>query len=176
MRRIMAIVLGLLMIALAAPGLALAQGTIQLQGTIQSVDCGTRTLFLTGAGGVINAVPGTSYTAVFVNGIPVPFCALQQYVGGYAVATVTAAGGELVAGRIDVLPAAAPYYYPSTYYPWGYYGPPVYPGIGIGIVIGPRGPRGGHYRHRRSVGTPPVPSVHPPRGHIPPLGVRRYPL
>jgi hypothetical protein len=182
MRRVMAVVLGLLLIALATPSVALAQSTVQVQGTIQSVDCGTHTLFLRGAPGVVNTIPGNSYTAVFVNGAPVPFCTLQQYVGGYAVATVTAAGNELVAGRIDVLLAAAPapapyyypYYFPYTYYPWNYYGPPWVPGIGIGIVIGPGRY---HYHHRRSVGTPPVPWAHnPPRGHVPPLGVRRYPL
>jgi len=155
MQRIMVFAVVLLLVAVGVPGIAAAQSVVHVAGTIQSVDCQTNTLFLRGAGGVVNTVPGTPYTAAFVNGVPVAFCALQQYIGGYAVATVTAAGNQLVAGRIDVMlaaaPAPAPYYYPYPYgyYPWGYYGPPV----GIGIVIGP-----GHhdFHHRRSapVGTP----------------------
>jgi hypothetical protein len=157
MRRMTAVVLASLLIVLGMSATGAAQSVIQVQGTIQSVNCQTSTLFLRGPNGVVNTLPGTAYTAVFVNGVPVPFCALQQYVGGYAVATVTATANQLVAGRIDVVlaaaPAPAPYYYPYPYgyypygyYPWGYYGPPV--GIGIGIVIGPGGR---HYYHRRAV-------------------------
>jgi hypothetical protein len=140
MRRVVAVVLGLLLIALAAPGVASAQSSVQVRvqvrGTIQSVDCRAHTLFLRGAEGVVTTIPGTSSTAVFVNGAPVPFCTLRRYIGSHAIATWTAAGNEPVAGRINVLLAAAPapakpyyypYYFPYTYYPWNYYGPPWVP-------------------------------------------------
>lgn len=140
MRQITTAVVGALLIALGVSGTALAQNVVQIQGTIQSVDCRTNTLVLA-SGGVVNVVPVTPYTAVFVNAVPVVFCALQQYVGGYAVASVTPVGNQWVAGRIDVAVAMAPppppYYYPypyGYYYP-GYYGPPI--GVGIGIVVGP---------------------------------------
>lgn len=149
MRRITALMLGLLLIVLGAPGIAAGQNLVQIQGMIQSVDCQTFTLVLRGAGGIVNIVPGTGYTAVFVNGAPVGFCTLQQYIGGYAVASVTAVGSQWVAGRIDVVVAIAPpppppYYYP---YPYGYpyYGPPI--GIGIRILLGP-----GHEFHGREGG------------------------
>lgn len=155
MRRGIAVLLASVMVVLGMAVIGEAQSVIQVQGTIQSVNCQISMLFLRAPNGVVNVIPGTAATGVFVNGMPVPFCALQQYIGGYAVATVTATANQLVAGRIDVVlaaaPAPAPYYYPYPYgyypygyYPGGYYGPPI--GIGIGIVVGP-----GYYRHWRSV-------------------------
>jgi hypothetical protein len=138
MKRITAMALGILLITLGVSGVALAQNVVQLQGTIQSVDCQTYTLVLREPNGVINTVSATNYTGVFVNGGPASFCGLQQYVGSYATASLAAAGNQLIVGRIDVaVGAATPYYYPypyDYYYPYGYYGPPL--GIGIGIGVG----------------------------------------
>lgn len=155
MRGITAVVLGVLLITLSGCS-AFAQTVIQIQetiqGTIQSVDCQTYTMALTGSGGSVNAVPGTASTTVFVNGAPIGFCTLQQYVGNYAIASVAAVGNQLVAGRIDVWLAIAPspppsppsYYYPyppyyPSPYPGNYYGPPFMPSPGIEILVGPKG-------------------------------------
>jgi hypothetical protein len=138
MRCFMPAVLGLLLLALAAPGIGVAQSTVQVRGTIQSVDCRTHTVFLRSAGGAVTTIAGAPSTAVYVNGAPVPFCTLRRYAGSHAVATWSAAGNGLVAGRINVLVPAAPakpsyypYYFPYTYLPWNYYGPPWTPGIGM---------------------------------------------
>jgi hypothetical protein len=148
MKRIAAMSLGVFVVAFGVSGVAWAQNRIRVQGTIQSVDCQANTLVLRAPDGTTNVVPVTAYTAIFVDGAPINFCGLQKYIGRYATALVTAAGNQLVAGRVDVSPAvtrsALPYYgccgyYPNYQYPFGYYGPPLLPGIGIGIgvIVGP---------------------------------------
>jgi len=145
MQRIAAIVLGILLITLGVPGIALAQNVVYVQGNIQAVDCQANTLVLKGANGEINTLPVTAYTVVFVNSAPISFCALQQYIGSYAVASVAAAENQLVTGRVDVVLAIAPppppyyygYYCGYPFYPNGYYGPPFYPGFNIGVLFGP---------------------------------------
>ncbi|HXX39279.1 MAG TPA: hypothetical protein VEP50_14235 [bacterium] len=158
MHRIAAIVLGMLLITLGVSSVALAQNVVYVQGKIQAIDCQANTLVLRGANGSINTLLANTYTAVFINSAPVGFCALRQYIGSYATASVTAAGNQLVTGRVDVVLTIAPpppYYYAypySYYYPYGYYGPPFYPGIGIGIVV--VGPHFRHFHGGRFVGVP----------------------
>ena len=113
MRKAMAFLLGVLLPILGLADLGLAQSAVQLQGTIQSVDCQNQTVVLTGSSGS-NAVSATGATAVLVNSTSVPFCALQQYVGAPATAWVIPDGNEIKVTRIDVAgpatgaPAPAP--------------------------------------------------------------------
>jgi hypothetical protein len=159
MKHVIAAGLGMFLIMLGVSGVAFAQNVVQIQGIIQSVDCGANTLVLGQPNGAVSIVSASAYTAAFVNGTPVGFCQLQQYVGSAATVSVAAAGNEMIAGRIDVTagiasPYSAPYpYYPYEYgYPYGYYGPyygPTFvPGIGIGIGVGP------HVNHFHGGGMP----------------------
>jgi len=145
MRTVTALVLGALLATLAVPGVGDAQNSVQISGVIQSVDCGAQTVVLGGPAGPNTVVAGP-YTAVLVNSVSIPLCALRQYVGMSATAWLIASGNQLTATRIDVAVAAVapppPY---DAYYP--YYGPPFW--LGIGIVLGPgRGPGPGFHRHR----------------------------
>jgi hypothetical protein len=113
MRNAMAFLLGMLLPILGLADLGLAQSAVQLQGTIESVDCQSQTVVLTGSSGS-NTVAATAATAVLVNSASVPFCALQQYVGAPAAAWVIPDGNEIQVTRIDVAgpateaPAPAP--------------------------------------------------------------------
>jgi len=106
MRQATALMLGMLLPLLGLSGIGNAQSTIQLQGTIQEVDCQAQTVVVSSAGGT-NLVPVTAYTPVSVNSIGIPFCALQQYIGAPATVWLAASGNELVATRIDVVGPAA---------------------------------------------------------------------
>jgi hypothetical protein len=106
-----------------------------MNGTLQTYDCQTNVLVLRGNDGV-HVLPMAPSAAAFVNGAPVAFCALRQFAGSYAVASVGANGSQFFAGRVDVYTSAAvppPAYYPGPPY---YYGPPIAVGIGIGFGFG----------------------------------------
>lgn len=111
MRKATALVVGTLLALLGLSGTGQAQSSIQLQGTIQAVDCGAQTVVLA-APGTSNTIAAASYTAVLVNSTSVPFCALTQFVGAPASAWLVASGSEFVATRIDVVGqvAVAPVY------------------------------------------------------------------
>jgi hypothetical protein len=130
---------------LAGSGIGAAQGSIQLQGTIQRVDCGAQTVTLRGPGGV-NTIATGPYTAVLINSTTVPLCTLRRYIGVPATAWLVANGNQFTATRIDVAVAATPPPPPPPYYPYPYYGPYYYGPpfwFGIGIVFGP-----GFHHHR----------------------------
>src|SRR5216683_6030089 len=80
MRQAVALLLGMLLPLLGLSGIGNAQSTIQLQGTIQAVDCQSQTVLVNTAGGT-NVVPVSPYAPVSVNSTSIPFCALQQYIG-----------------------------------------------------------------------------------------------
>ena len=138
MRTSVTTALGILAVILSVSGIAQAQSWIQVQGTIQAVDCQTNILVLNARDGT-HAFPMAGNASVFINSTPAGFCTLGQYIGSYATVSVTAMGSQLVAGRVDVSVAAAPpppppAYYPYySYYPYPYYGP----FIGIGILFVP---------------------------------------
>jgi hypothetical protein len=107
MRKAIAIVLGPLLVILGLAGAGLAQSGVQVQGTIQSVDCQSQTVVLNGSGGSNTLTVGDS-TAVLVNSASVPFCTLQQYVGSPATAWLLPTGNEFEVTQIDVTgPASA---------------------------------------------------------------------
>jgi hypothetical protein len=108
MRRAVAVLLGMLLPILGLADAGLAQPAVQLQGTIQSVDCQNQTVALAAAGGS-NVVAATDSTVVLVNSTSVPFCTLQRYVGAAATAWVLPSGSDLQVTRIDVVgPSAEP--------------------------------------------------------------------
>ena len=112
MRKAIAVLIGVLLPFLGLAGVGQAQSAIQVQGTIQSVDCQNGTVELNGPTGS-NTLAATDYTAVLVNSTSVPFCTLQQYVGAPATVWLVASGSEFEVTRIDVLGPAAVAYPPA---------------------------------------------------------------
>ena len=102
MRKATALVVGTLLAVLGLPGTGQAQSSVQVQGTLQAVDCGAQIVVLSSPGNS-NTIAAASYTAVLVNSTSVPFCSLTQYVGAPASAWLVATGSEFVATRIDVV-------------------------------------------------------------------------
>jgi hypothetical protein len=136
MKKLIAIVLGSVMIILGVAGLGQAQNRIQVAGTIQAVDCQASTLVLSAPGGT-QTFPVAPNASVFINASPAGLCTLSQYVGSYATVSVTAVNNQMVAERVDVSLAAAPappQYYPYYLYP--YYGPSFTVAIGTIFVPG----------------------------------------
>src|SRR5690242_20932123 len=113
MRKSVALVLGVLVTLLGLAGVGSAQSTVQVQGTIQAVDCQAGTLVLASPNGT-NSIAVAQETAVLVDSQAVSLCDLQQYVGSPATVELVANGNEFVATRIDteaqapIAPVAAP--------------------------------------------------------------------
>ena len=112
MRRAIAVLVGVLLPFLGVAGVGQAQSAIQIQGTIQSVDCQSGTVVLSGPTGS-NTIAASDYTTVLVNSTSVPFCTLQQYVGAPATAWLVAGGNEFEVTRIDVVGPVAVAYPPA---------------------------------------------------------------
>jgi len=131
MRKTIALVLGALLPVLGFSGIGQAQSSIQVEGTIQAIDCQAQTIVLS-TPGASNTVVAAPYTAVLVGSTSIPFCSLQQYLGARASAWLVASGNEFVATRIDVSAYAS---VPAPYAP-----PPpqvvVEPQPIAGIVLG----------------------------------------
>ena len=107
MRKAIALALGMLLPILGLAEVGLAQSAVNVQGVIQSVDCQSQTVVLSGGSGS-NTLAASEATAVLVNSTSVPFCTLGQYVGDPATAWLLPSGTEFQVTRIDVAaPAAA---------------------------------------------------------------------
>ena len=106
MRKVTALVLGVLLPVLGPAGIGQAQSAVQVQGTIQAVDCQNQTIVLSGPGGS-STVGATESTAILVNSTSVSFCALGQYVGDPASAWLLPSGDEFIVTQIDVVDSAA---------------------------------------------------------------------
>ncbi len=153
MRSVVAIALGLLVPFLGLAGVGEAQSTIEVQGTIQAVDCDAQTITVDN-GGSVNTIAVTPGTAISIDSANVPLCALQQYIGAPITVWLAANGNDFVAAQIEVSGAAygpasppppAPAYEPSPL--------PI-----VGVVLGTivvaglifllvHGPDGGYYRY-----------------------------
>jgi hypothetical protein len=113
--------------------------SLRLEGTIHAVNCGAQQLTVEGSGG-LTVLQGTRGTAVRVNGVSVPLCSLQQFVGAPAGILVTVSGGQFIAARVDVngpVPFAVPP--PPAAYPPVVVPPPavvVPPPPIVGVVLG----------------------------------------
>jgi hypothetical protein len=106
MRKAVALVLGVLVPLLALAGVGNAQPGVQVQGTIQAVDCQAQTLVVATANST-NTIAVAPYTAVLVDSRAVSLCDLQQYIGSPVAVWLVASGNELVATRIDTAAAQA---------------------------------------------------------------------
>ncbi|TMI79284.1 MAG: hypothetical protein E6H04_10830, partial [Bacillati bacterium ANGP1] len=102
MRRATALVLGAILPLLGLSGVGQAQSSLQIQGTIQAVDCQAQTVVLSGPGSA-NTIAAAPYTAVLVSATSVPFCTLAQYIGAETTVWLVPTGNEFRATRIDVL-------------------------------------------------------------------------
>jgi hypothetical protein len=101
MRQAIALLLGILLPLLGLSGIGHAQPAVQVQGTIQAVDCQAQTIVLSTTGGS-NTIAAAQYAPVLVNSTSVPFCYLEQYIGAPANVWLVASGDQFVATRIDV--------------------------------------------------------------------------
>ncbi|TMI87184.1 MAG: hypothetical protein E6H00_16330 [Bacillati bacterium ANGP1] len=135
MRKAIALGLGALLPVLGLSGVGQAQSSIQVEGTIQAIDCRAQTIVLSSPG-ASNTVAAAPYTAVLVDSTSMPFCSLQQYLGAPASAWLVASGSEFVATRIDVVGRAvapAPPYAPPP--PQVVYEPQPIAGIVLGTIF-----------------------------------------
>jgi len=109
MRHGVALLLGVLflpMLGLAGVGPAQAQTeALQVDGTIQAVDCQGQTVDLSAPNGT-NTIDAGDMTVVLINSMSVPFCSLADYVGAPVTAWLMPAGDQFVATQIDVTGSA----------------------------------------------------------------------
>ncbi|MHB8732956.1 MAG: hypothetical protein ACYDAB_14340 [bacterium] len=112
MRHVTAIAVSVLLACLAFAGTGNAQTVqpVQVQGTIQSVDCQNGQVTLSTAGGS-DTFQATGQTVANVNGASASFCSLQSYTGASATAFLTPTGNAFDLSQIDVTSQAAA---PST--------------------------------------------------------------
>jgi hypothetical protein len=106
MQKAIALALGVLVSLLGLAGVGSAQSTVQVQGTIQGVDCQSGTVVVATSDST-NTIAVAPYTAILVDSRAVPLCDLQQYVGSPATIWVVADGNQIVATRIDTTAQAA---------------------------------------------------------------------
>jgi hypothetical protein len=128
MRKAIALLLGTLLPVLGLAGMSQAQSSVQVQGTIQAVDCQSETIVLNDANGS-NTMAATGSTAIVVNSTTVPFCTLQQYVGASATAWLVPGGNEFQLSRIDVVGPATSAFQPVP-------APAVSSPSTLGIIVG----------------------------------------
>jgi hypothetical protein len=107
MRKAVALVLGVLMPLLGFAGVGHAQSGLQVQGTIEAVDCQAQTVVIATQDST-NTIAAAPYTAVLVDSQAVSLCDLQQYIGSSATVWLVANGNEFVATRIETAAPAAP--------------------------------------------------------------------
>lgn len=112
MRHVTAIAVSVLLACLAVAGTGSAQTLqpVQIQGTIQSVDCQSGQVTLATAGGS-DTFQADNQTAAYVNGTPADFCSLRSYTGAQATASVIPTGNQFDLSQINVTSQAAS---PST--------------------------------------------------------------
>lgn len=142
MRHVTAITVTVLLACLALAGTGNAQTVqpVQIQGTIQSVDCQNGQVTLATAGGN-DTFQATDQTAAYINGASASFCSLQSYTGASATAVLIPTGSAFNLSQINVTAQAAAPSPSST--PGSILSSPVAIGIGalllggiIGYVVG----------------------------------------
>lgn len=112
MRHVTAVAVSVLLacLALAGTGNAQTYQPVQVQGTIQSVDCQNGQVTLATAGGA-DTFQATNQTVAYVNGASTSFCSLQSYSGASATAVLVPTGNAFDLSQINVTSQAAA---PST--------------------------------------------------------------
>jgi hypothetical protein len=112
MRHVTAVAVSVLLacLALAGTGNAQTYQPVQVQGTIQSVDCQNGRVTLATAGGA-DTFQATNQTVAYVNGASTSFCSLQSYSGASATAVLVPTGNAFDLSQINVTSQAAA---PST--------------------------------------------------------------
>lgn len=89
------------------------QSIVQLQTTVQAVDCDGQQVTLVGPG-ASSVVQSTLGSVIRVNGADTPLCGLAPFVGAPATAWVMARGGQIVLVRLEVASTPVPAYPPVT--------------------------------------------------------------
>ncbi len=94
MKAIIAIALSLMLPLLGLNGVASAQSTVAVRGTIAAVDCQSGTVVVnTASGQQTFDASNDSYASVDATNLP--FCSLEGYVGAPATVWLTASGDQL---------------------------------------------------------------------------------
>lgn len=141
MRHVTAITVTVLLACLALAGTGNAQTVqpVQVQGTIQSIDCQNGQVTLATANGN-DTFQATNQTATYVNGASASFCSLQSYTGATATAILIPTGSAFDLSQLNVTAQAAA---PSTSTSGSLLSSPVAIGVGalllggiIGYVVG----------------------------------------
>ncbi|HLN13356.1 MAG TPA: hypothetical protein VK587_09200 [bacterium] len=101
MKAIIAIALSLMLPLLGLNGVASAQSTVAVRGTIATVDCQSGTVVVNTASGQQRFdASNDSYASVDATNLP--FCSLEGYVGAPATVWLTASGDQLLATAVNV--------------------------------------------------------------------------
>ncbi len=103
MRRLTATIIVTLLacLGLADIGNAQVPQALQIQGTIQAVDCQAQQLTLNTSGGT-TTLQSTGQTAIFVPGGLTQLCSLQAFIGAPAAVLVTPSDNQFILNRVDV--------------------------------------------------------------------------
>jgi len=150
----------LTLLGIVSSGAAQPAARLEIDGTIQGVDCAAQQLTLkSGAGTTV--LQSTLATVIDVDDQPQPLCSLQPYIGAPATVALVPVGGQFMIAHLTVhTPPAAPQPVPYTPAP---YTPAPPPGSGpapaiAGTVLGTivvgglpyllvQGPDGSFYRY-----------------------------
>lgn len=112
MRYIVAVALSALLPFLGLNGIgpAQAQTGVEIQGTLEAVDCNQGTVTVDTSQGQTTFIVDAN-TAAYVDSTNVEFCSLEGYIGAPVTVWLVAYGGEFLATQIEVTgpPAVAPY-------------------------------------------------------------------
>jgi hypothetical protein len=104
MRKAIALMLGVLLPVLGLAGTGHSQTPVQVQGTIQTVDCDALSVTLTAPdGSTVNTVYAAPDTAIVINSMSVPFCTLTGYIGAPATVWLLPSGDRFFATQINVI-------------------------------------------------------------------------
>jgi hypothetical protein len=150
MRKVIVLAISVFVPLLGVAGVGYAQSAVEVQGTIEAVDCQALTVVLSAPTGT-NTITAADYTAVLVNSTSVPFCTLEAYIGATATAWLVPNGNQFSVTQINVTG-------PATVAPPTGVTAEVSPVPIWGVVLGTivvaglvyllaHGPDGGYYRY-----------------------------
>ena len=99
----------LTLLGIAPAGEAQPTARVQLEGTIQAVDCNAQQLTLQSGSGT-TVVQSTLATVIRVDGESTPLCSLEPYIGAPVTVSLVPVGGQFMIAQLTVhsAPAAPP--------------------------------------------------------------------
>ena len=145
----------LALLGAAASGAAQPAARLQIEGTIQAVDCAGQQLTLRSGTGM-TVLQSTLATEIAVDGQSQPLCSLEPFLGAPATVSLVPVGGQFMIAQLTVRTAASgpqsPPYAPAPPQPSG--PAPAITGTVLGTIIVAgvpyllvQGPNGAFYRY-----------------------------